>query len=43
MVLYTIAGKGHSWPGSAMPEAITSHDISATDDIWDFFAAHPMP
>jgi len=43
VVLYTIAGKGHSWPGSAMPAAITTKDISATDAIWDFFAAHPMP
>jgi polyhydroxybutyrate depolymerase len=43
VVLYTIAGKGHSWPGSNMPPAITTRDISATDAMWDFFAAHPMP
>jgi polyhydroxybutyrate depolymerase len=43
VVLYTIAGKGHSWPGSAMPAAITTQDISATDAMWEFFAAHPMP
>jgi polyhydroxybutyrate depolymerase len=43
VVLYTIAGKGHSWPGSDMPAAITTQDIDATDAMWDFFAAHPMP
>lgn len=43
VVLYTIAGKGHSWPGSNMPAAITTQDINATDAMWDFFAAHPMP
>ena len=43
VVLYTIAGKGHSWPGSAMPAAITTRDVDATDVIWAFFAAHPRP
>lgn len=41
VVLYTIEGKGHSWPGSRMPASITTRAISATDIIWDFFAAHP--
>ena len=43
VVLYTIAGKGHSWPGSNMPASITTQDIDATDAMWDFFSAHPMP
>jgi polyhydroxybutyrate depolymerase len=43
VVLYTINGKGHSWPGSNMPARITTRDISATDVIWDFFVAHPRP
>jgi len=43
VVLFTIVGKGHSWPGSDMPAAITTRDIDATDAMWDFFAAHPMP
>jgi polyhydroxybutyrate depolymerase len=43
VVLYTIQGKGHSWPGSNMPAAITTRDIDATDAMWHFFAAHPMP
>jgi polyhydroxybutyrate depolymerase len=41
--LYTIAGKGHSWPGSDMPARITTRAISATDIMWDFFVAHPLP
>src|SRR5215208_337203 len=43
VTLYTIAGKGHSWPGSAMPAQIITRDIDATDVIWEFFAAHPKP
>lgn len=43
VVLYTIEGRGHSWPGSDMPADITTQDIDATGVIWDFFAAHPMP
>lgn len=41
VALYTIEGKGHSWPGSSMPATITTRAISATDLIWEFFAAHP--
>ncbi len=40
---YTISGKGHSWPGSSMPPAITTQDVDATDVIWAFFAAHTRP
>ena len=44
VILYTLANHGHSWPGSAvMPKAITSQAINATDVMWDFFKAHPMP
>jgi polyhydroxybutyrate depolymerase len=48
----TIDGAGHQWPG-AVPHsnAVTkllgsdtpSTAISATDVVWDFFAAHPAP
>ncbi len=37
VVLYTLAGKGHSWPGSSMPARITSADINATTTMWTFF------
>jgi polyhydroxybutyrate depolymerase len=41
--LYTLDGKGHSWPGSHMPASITSGDVDATVVMWAFFQAHPRP
>jgi polyhydroxybutyrate depolymerase len=44
VILYTLSDHGHSWPGSpVMPAAITSQAVNATDLIWEFFKAHPMP
>jgi polyhydroxybutyrate depolymerase len=44
VILYTLANHGHSWPGSAvMPKSITSQAVNATDVMWDFFNAHPLP
>jgi polyhydroxybutyrate depolymerase len=44
VILYTLANHGHSWPGSpTMPRAITSEAVNATDLMWDFFQAHPLP
>ncbi len=44
VILYALANHGHSWPGSlTMPKSITSQAVNATDVIWDFFVAHPMP
>jgi polyhydroxybutyrate depolymerase len=45
VMLYTIDGGGHTWPGSkmALGLGLTTQDISATDAIWEFFAAHPKP
>ncbi|MCJ7530116.1 MAG: hypothetical protein MUO64_03695 [Anaerolineales bacterium] len=45
VILYTTEGGGYSWPGSdILPQlGITTKDINATDVIWAFFAAHPMP
>jgi polyhydroxybutyrate depolymerase len=48
VVLYTIEGGGHFWPGSKMwTEAHTpagyTKDIIASEVIWEFFEAHPMP
>ena len=46
MVLYTIAGQGHAWPGgvpgirNGNVDAPT-REISATDLMVDFFLAHP--
>jgi len=36
-ILYTISGKGHSWPGSSMPERITTKEIDASKEMWSFF------
>jgi polyhydroxybutyrate depolymerase len=43
VVFYTIEGGGHGWPGSPGGAGVTTNEINATNVIWDFFAAHPMP
>lgn len=43
VVLYIVEGGGHTWPGASVDVnalGATSHEISATDEIWSFFAAH---
>jgi len=46
VVLYTIQGGGHTWPGGKpMPEWIvgpTSNSIDATSQMWTFFREHPL-
>jgi polyhydroxybutyrate depolymerase len=45
VILYTIEGGGHTWPGGQpLPEWIagrTTRDINATKVMWDFFLQHP--
>lgn len=45
VVLYTIEGGGHSWPGGHdLPESFfgpTTQEIDATRLLWDFYAQHP--
>lgn len=47
VVLYRIAGGGHTWPGSEFSRAIeaavgpTTFSINADDVMWSFFQAHP--
>jgi len=36
--LYTLQGRGHSWPGSKL--RASSKDVDATAAMWAFFAAH---
>src|SRR6266516_3477272 len=47
VVLYTIKGGGHSWPGGKpLPQWFvgpTSTSIEATSLMWAFFRAHPLP
>jgi len=45
VILYTIEGGGHTWPGGLqyLPERIigkTSRDIDANEVIWSFFKSH---
>jgi polyhydroxybutyrate depolymerase len=44
VTLCTIDGGGHTWPGGTPvpPFGATSTDLSATDAMWSFFAAHPL-
>ena len=46
VVLYTITGGGHTWPGGQpMPEWLvgpTSRSIDATRLMWAFFRQHPL-
>lgn len=45
VTLCTVTGGGHTWPGGT-PDPLfgkTTTDLSATDMMWDFFAAHPLP
>ncbi len=45
VVLVVVEGGGHTWPGSIdVPRlGATTHEINATDQMWRFFAAHPLP
>ena len=46
VVLYTIQGGGHTWPGGkplpAWRVGPNSHSIDATRVMWAFFRAHPL-
>ena len=45
VVLVTIEGGGHTWPGQKPPVEFigkSAMDISANDLIWEFFQKHPM-
>lgn len=46
VVLYTVMGQGHAWPGGTKPRFVAdvpSTSIDATSVMWEFFAAHPKP
>jgi polyhydroxybutyrate depolymerase len=46
VVLHTLIGGGHSWPGGKPPPAwrvgATSTSIDATAELWAFFQEHPL-
>lgn len=44
VVLIAVQGGGHAWPGGSYAGPThTTQDIRATDAMWQFFQAHPMP
>ena len=48
VVVYTIEGGGHAWPGAAqyLPKfivGVASQNLDATRTIWDFLRAHSLP
>lgn len=47
MVLYTVQGGGHTWPGGKpMPESLagfTSNGVDATSRMWAFFREYLLP
>jgi polyhydroxybutyrate depolymerase len=47
-LLYTVINGGHTWPGATIDypvdvAGVTTHEISATDLMIDFFEAHQRP
>lgn len=46
VVLITIQGGGHTWPGREPTPAYlgkSSRDVTANDLMWEFFQKHPLP
>ncbi|MBN1922756.1 MAG: hypothetical protein JW892_16020 [Anaerolineae bacterium] len=47
VILYTIEGGGHTWPGGeALPQwlvGVTTQEINATQLMWEFFEHHVLP
>jgi polyhydroxybutyrate depolymerase len=45
VVLYTVQGGGHAWPGGKpLPEWIvgrTTREIKASAVMWEFYGEHP--
>ena len=39
VILYTIEGGGHTWPGRAAPTLLgpATHNLVANEAIWNFF------
>ncbi len=45
VTLCTVQNGGHTWPGGTPVPTLgyTTADLSATDAMWSFFQAHPLP
>jgi polyhydroxybutyrate depolymerase len=47
VIVYTVEGGGHSWPGGKppAPESLigkTSHNMDASEVLWEFFSKHAL-
>lgn len=42
VLLYTINGGGHTWPGAAILIGVTNQDIKASNEIWGFFRKYTL-
>jgi polyhydroxybutyrate depolymerase len=40
VILYTINGGEHTWPGALINIGVTNHDINGCVEIWKFFKRH---
>lgn len=43
VILYTVHGGGHTWPGSEIDIGSTNYDINASVEIWNFFLQYTLP
>jgi polyhydroxybutyrate depolymerase len=48
VILYTVFGGGHAWPGGAQYLPVKTigkvcKDFDATETVWEFFRKHPKP
>jgi polyhydroxybutyrate depolymerase len=43
VLLYTINGGGHTWPGASYIIGVTNQDIHASVEIWNFFKKFSLP
>lgn len=42
VILYTIVGGEHTWPGAVINIGITNQDIKASNEIWGFFRKYTL-
>lgn len=43
VILYTILGGEHTWPGAPIAIGVTNYDINASVEIWNFFTQYTLP
>jgi polyhydroxybutyrate depolymerase len=43
VILYSIPNFGHSWPGTPLRPLQATQTVNASQRMWEFFQAHPLP